>query len=766
MNDMLFRLLDTDPIALTEAYYAESPELQAVDNCIKQMGELVKKQPRVNLAGTEYNRQLQDAVAKLFNCKAVYIDWHRMMHLFSAYTYIPWDIDPALYSSSEMKMRTETVETSSGIRYKHKLNTLFITMSNSLFAFSNYDHRQVVAVLLHEIGHSFFMDKTYMEGYYRPVGMLVGFYRKLVYQLPHIKRSSGSDFWRLIFRDSSEDYDISLGDEKQNSLVKDFYATLGNALNIGYSIAQLPYFAYTIVNTFFFPDYKLATYKAEKFADSFATRYGYGVDSANVEKWLGSNIKNDDSPATHFKIVMKVLVSYVYTFLAPHPHTYIRIKDQLDYLRKETKNPSLNSELRKRLASDIARLEKIVEEEEEYMRKNDAYEVIKRINKFLFGKAVIEWRELFVKNEAGKVIDRYENRFAEYLKEHFDVDYKRGVVYSLDEDGVYRVPWSEDVIVPLEQRRLGVEFVSPSDCRGYLQEGIFDQLGAKIKSAASNTSKLIKDALYTAEKIGDDAVEVSANAVDASANVKQAVADGKVISNDIKTSVDHLTSPETLKTVNSIENVTKNIRDAAVSLDSAADKTQKTIDDLGNKAEKIKKSTKERIEYAKRNAYILTGASIIGTAMSQAAFYNHNMLLNACSDYIKQSRGMMMLATASSNSDDEVVPEVERNKIKLVMRFVIEGMVLVLIASLTSALMAALAINVWIGVLFAVAIPMITAWSRVSDQTEVMAAKLDAEILELNRFMRSSEFKKLSKTQKAAITNFTSNLVKLRMRLG
>lgn len=107
-------------------------------------------------------------------------------------------------------------------------------------------------------------------------------------------------------------------------------------------------------------------YAGEKYSDSFATAYGYGVETAtvmrkfyegpdklNVNKIPLLNVLNDLGRCT-----MGIIVAP----LDPHPSSAIRVYSQLKKLRKEVKNPELPKEVVKEIESQIDKLEAICEE--------------------------------------------------------------------------------------------------------------------------------------------------------------------------------------------------------------------------------------------------------------------------------------------------------------------------------------------------------------------------------------------------------------------
>lgn len=101
-------------------------------------------------------------------------------------------------------------------------------------------------------------------------------------------------------------------------------------------------------------------YASEKYADSFATSYGYGLAlstafaklEANGTNYTESTIKN--IPGLNWVYdLMSVNIGLIYAAVDPHPLTVTRIQSQLTKLKRDAKDPNLNPKLRKELELQI-----------------------------------------------------------------------------------------------------------------------------------------------------------------------------------------------------------------------------------------------------------------------------------------------------------------------------------------------------------------------------------------------------------------------------
>lgn len=110
-------------------------------------------------------------------------------------------------------------------------------------------------------------------------------------------------------------------------------------------------------------------YAGEKFADSFATSYGYGPDTATVfnkmrtRKGLFLNENVAKIPILNIGYDFYKVVMQAATFLSdPHPTEATRIQSQLNKLKKDLKDPNLSPKVRRELTENIEELETYIDD--------------------------------------------------------------------------------------------------------------------------------------------------------------------------------------------------------------------------------------------------------------------------------------------------------------------------------------------------------------------------------------------------------------------
>jgi len=109
-------------------------------------------------------------------------------------------------------------------------------------------------------------------------------------------------------------------------------------------------------------------YANEKFADSFATSYGYGKEVASfsykVQHRKGLTINENISKIPLLNIgydFLKVSMQLSTIILDPHPHDATRIQSQLNKLKRDLNNPNLDSKVKKELLDNIVEMENYID---------------------------------------------------------------------------------------------------------------------------------------------------------------------------------------------------------------------------------------------------------------------------------------------------------------------------------------------------------------------------------------------------------------------
>ena len=110
-------------------------------------------------------------------------------------------------------------------------------------------------------------------------------------------------------------------------------------------------------------------YGKEKFADSFATTYGYGPEISSMFTKINKGDKNRILKATKDIPVLNIGVDLLNTSsdiiglltrFGPHPADAARVQAQVNKLKNDLKDPNLKPEVRRMIESDIDDIERII----------------------------------------------------------------------------------------------------------------------------------------------------------------------------------------------------------------------------------------------------------------------------------------------------------------------------------------------------------------------------------------------------------------------
>ena len=326
---------------INEVYIGETKELKEVQHNLSQF--------RRNIIDNNYN-----------NMKKIKKDpWYKkfVKSVKSTFGYKTFEFEVKMSSSenaycyslsNQIKKNknkySEYVSTSKdGFKFKNKFSCKLV-ITEGLITNEFYSDREIMAIILHEIGHSFYEA---LDG--KAIDMIE--IRETVYLVNSILQEILSFISMIgMFKGISQ---LANG---ANSIYKSIKTKvketsgvnkmIQNLINMGVDILKIALLVsggyiptvimniisklnpISLVNTIF-------GYKDEKSADSFATMYGYGADLSSALQKL--ELSKDRGEVITNKVVDIMLLPCIILSLAldEHPDCITRAKNQLDYLEKE-----------------------------------------------------------------------------------------------------------------------------------------------------------------------------------------------------------------------------------------------------------------------------------------------------------------------------------------------------------------------------------------------------------------------------------------------
>lgn len=105
-------------------------------------------------------------------------------------------------------------------------------------------------------------------------------------------------------------------------------------------------------------------YNEEKTSDTFATMHGYGADlsSALYKMHYSNKDMKIPNPANHIRNLMYLPIIILSTPTMAHPETITRIKEQISYLEKELEMDNMDKKMRKEVESQIKEMNQLIDE--------------------------------------------------------------------------------------------------------------------------------------------------------------------------------------------------------------------------------------------------------------------------------------------------------------------------------------------------------------------------------------------------------------------
>ena len=360
-------------------------------------------------------KEFERCLEKQFGFETFSVNILRMSQI-NAFTY-PVSLDMTRLASFD------DVLDSSGLRYKEsaKINGISFISDGLLFN-SKMSSGQVLAIILHEIGHNFSqMAISFLAQYnagrslYGTTAMILSLFTKLDVYFGMDDKSNFEKFGALLSHlINTTDFGKRVTNlSKRNQLYKPVYLgfdTFASILAIKSDIKSVPEGAKKIVDSIkmifhnklldyikdnskeyvkYIADNKKQVavnhvmnymgYMDESFADKFVAMNGYGVEFATAIKLMktetlgyGINGLADKIPLVGQLFALEYIMgSFFGTIITgePHPTDASRIMTQIDILEEELKRPDISPKTRAIIEKDIRDIKKETEKVDKLLRK-------------------------------------------------------------------------------------------------------------------------------------------------------------------------------------------------------------------------------------------------------------------------------------------------------------------------------------------------------------------------------------------------------------
>ena len=423
---------------VNEVYFGKTPELQKIEKQLgifrnKYMGKYVLNMG-VNSDPDliKFDRMMEDYFG--FGCFTMKIINEPIANGF---TY------PIDYRFDNTRDGKDLIADKKGFKFKKEYDYACLMYSYAGIMFNpKFTDGECMAMILHEVGHNFNCavnrKRATFTDIYITLMMIIDFINTLSFYIPSmIELITNTNAWRkfadslgrewredgkfiILLNDICKDLKslIKAGIYELNDIIRVLSLGTGCVSNV---ITYIFNILYNPVSFLFGLILLPSKYRNERFADNFATMYGYGPETVSLqtkldgkEKESGLVMKNIDkipliSTIIHTNELVPIMIL---TAFDEHPEGIDRCMDQLKLLKRELAKEDLDPKMKKVIAADIKVCEQQIDKFLDLKDGiKDPYLAKKVYSKFLASK----------NNTLKSLLMEDKNKFDEYDKRYNEV---------------------------------------------------------------------------------------------------------------------------------------------------------------------------------------------------------------------------------------------------------------------------------------------------------------------------------------------------------
>lgn len=379
MNKVL--LAESDSQVLNEVYFGKSKNLLEIERLVGELKSKYDNKFTLISPFTINSDPKMIQINRLFEKEFCFSAFQLQVdssNIINAYT-IPISINLDVWDT-----RSNLVSTSSGFKYNPKANySCMVVMYCGLFFNPNFTAEEIVAAVLHEVGHNFFAAiNGKMILYNTTFQILVATAFILVNVIQPNKKNLTMalnntnliknfiiHFDRLIREKLpfiAHVFDIYAGIMNLKNEILSFKFEVLDFFTLGFfRLRNLPYRLVEKLDPLSLAILPMKI-QDEKTADNFATMYGYGGASASLERKF---VESDNDKSIVVNTMKKIpIISHLYNMntyamriltspFDEHPNELARIHDQSELLKNELTKNGLDPKMRKIIMENLKAIE-------------------------------------------------------------------------------------------------------------------------------------------------------------------------------------------------------------------------------------------------------------------------------------------------------------------------------------------------------------------------------------------------------------------------
>lgn len=387
-----------------EAYYGKLPEFEEMEELLKSIITKMKASPKsCNPNKYPEMKKVQKLFSKIFGFKKAIIYWEPYNTYGNAYTY---SMNTFIIFANKGKDWIKKTE--HGYYDNAHKSVLTVYISTGCVIHGDVNERELLALILHEIGHNFDFSGYHLIGYTLHNILTLGYTGLAYKKYKNIDKINElkEDYNKQIQDEGDKFYNKQKKRTERDNILKEWFkncekfnsilsilSLVGNTIALPFNIILSPI---TQFNT-------LAGKKGELFADSFATAYGYGTDlMTGLEKLMDK--KKDYDPKSKVMSFLQDLGNFqneVYLACRDvHGSNQVRCKECKKKLLNDLKTNDFQPELKEELLNEINKIDDMYKQITHFS-ENEKYKITKiwrKINHFLFRGDPALFHKLFKTN--------------------------------------------------------------------------------------------------------------------------------------------------------------------------------------------------------------------------------------------------------------------------------------------------------------------------------------------------------------------------------
>lgn len=384
---------------LNEIYFGKTPILPAQ----KQLTILRNKLKNNPVTATtnidpeiiKFNRIIEDIFG--FNKFALYIQPDNLPNAYA------FPVDTYFTEEEKERIRKSLIASPTGFKYSKVFPgvSLIIAIHSGLLDSDEYSDEEIMAAILHEIGHGFFEAVTDRDGKYTASRKMT---KLLNYILNISKQWVKQGKHGKSFRIDIAEHDLNFVNGLINSIKKSMFKVksifMREAMEDNMKKSRL-------------------SYTNEKFADTFAAIYGYAEECHSIDIKIFQNVYRVAYGVKKYPKIIETLkaykmygmdlLNYIIGIQDEHPEELARIKVSIEYLKRELQKDTIDPAMKKEIIIEIEKLKKLIDDYINYPKDNDSMRILRIYSIMLYKKFGGDRREKDTDNNA--LFDAIDRRY-------------------------------------------------------------------------------------------------------------------------------------------------------------------------------------------------------------------------------------------------------------------------------------------------------------------------------------------------------------------